>query len=102
VRIPLPELPLRMTLYRIAEEVGAFAALTGDVREADFERLQDDQTALEREIGERLTFSRPALHSSGRAPEGALNTKDSSTMDAQLHWLCRVGDRFVTAMRIRF
>lgn len=92
-----------MTLYRTTDEVGAFVDLTGDGREADLGRLQEDGAALESEIGDRLTFSRPPDSLPFRiSARKALDTKDPATLDTQLDWLRGVGDCFVTAMRARF
>jgi hypothetical protein len=103
VRVPLPDLPLRMTLYRMADKVGAFVTFTGDARDEDLERFESDRVALECEVGEQLKFSKPPdsqeFQISARKP---IDTLDPATVDAQLDWLCRVGDRFVTAVRARF
>jgi hypothetical protein len=103
VRVLVPGLPLRMTLYRMADKIGAFVTFTGNSREDDLERFESDRVALEGEVGEQLKFSKPpdAQEFQMSAPK-AMDTGDPATEDAQLGWLCRVGDRFVTAIRTRF
>jgi hypothetical protein len=103
VRVPTPDLPLGMTLFRMADQVGAFVDLTGDAQEADFERLREDRATLESEIGEQIRFTLPPDSPRFRLSVGKrLDTKDPSTVPTQLDWLCGVDDRLVTAMRTGF
>jgi hypothetical protein len=72
-------------------------------REEDLERFESDRVALESEVGEQLTFSKPPdAQEFQMSARNSIDTRDPATVDAQLDWLCRVGDRFVTAVRARF